>query len=87
MLSHEFEDTRSRLQATIDMLKNSSVLDRKEKHEFLENVFAIFSHSSKEPVAALSRILIESVKGFLLQSILDKDSGGPSDKIDTRNTG
>lgn len=58
-------------EATIATLKES-LLEKEEKGEFLEMMFAAISHASNEPVVTYQGIQLESVKTFFLETILDK---------------
>lgn len=56
-------------EATIDTLKES-LLDKEEKGEFLEMIFAAISHASNEPGVTYRGLKLESVKTFFLEKIL-----------------
>jgi len=60
-------------EATTDLLKESLV-DKDEKGEFLEMMFAAISHASNplDPVLTYRRLHLESVKEFFLEKMLDK---------------
>ncbi|CAN0139158.1 unnamed protein product [Ectocarpus sp. 6 AP-2014] len=58
-------------ETTIDTLKES-LLEKEEKGEFLEMMFAAISHASNEPVVTYRGLKLESVKTFFLEKILDK---------------
>lgn len=60
-------------EATIDLLKES-LMDKDEKGEFLEMMFAAISHASNplDPVLTYRRLQLESVKDFFLEKMLDK---------------
>ncbi|CAB1107435.1 unnamed protein product [Ectocarpus sp. CCAP 1310/34] len=58
---------------TIDKLRES-LLDKPEKGEFLEMIFAAISHASNkdEPVVTYHVLTLDSAKDFFLEKILDK---------------
>lgn len=60
-------------EATIDLLKES-LMDKDEKGEFLEMMFAAISYASNplDPVLTYRRLQLESVKDFFLEKMLDK---------------
>jgi len=58
-------------EATFDTLKES-LLDKDEKGEFLEMMFAMISHASNEPIVTFRCLRLESVKAFFLEKVLDE---------------
>ncbi|AAK14569.1 unnamed protein product [Ectocarpus sp. 4 AP-2014] len=67
------EDKLENAKNTIDLLKES-LMDKDEKGEFLEMMFAAISHASnpRDPVVTYRRLQLESVKHFFLEKMLDK---------------
>lgn len=52
----------------------TSLIDKPEKEEFLEIMFAAISYASNnDPIATLRGIKLDSVKDFFLKKVLDKD--------------
>lgn len=58
-------------QATADTLKDS-LLEKEERHAFLEIISAMVSHASNEPAVTYGNLKLESAKEFFLQTILGK---------------
>lgn len=58
-------------EATIGTL-TQSLLDKEEKGEFLELIFAAISHSSNDPSVTYRALKLESVKTFFLDEMLDE---------------
>lgn len=60
-------------EATISKLQES-LIDKDEKGEFLEMMFAIISHASNKdnPVVTYRILTLQSVKDFFLEKVLDK---------------
>ncbi|CAN0575368.1 unnamed protein product, partial [Ectocarpus sp. 12 AP-2014] len=67
------EDKLENAKHTIDLLKES-LMDKDQKGEFLEIMFAAISHASnpRDPVLTYRRLQLESVKDFFLEKMLDK---------------
>lgn len=58
-------------EATVDTLK-ASLSETNEKYEFLETMYAAMMHSSNEPGVTYRALKLHTVKGFYLESILDR---------------
>jgi len=58
-------------EATIETLKDS-LMEKKEKDEFLGIMFSAISHAANDPVCTWRGIKLNSVKEFFLETMLDK---------------
>ncbi|CBN80448.1 EsV-1-154 [Ectocarpus siliculosus] len=67
------EDKLENVKNTIDLLKES-LMDKDEKEEFLQMMFAIISHASnpRDPVVTYRRLRLASARDFFLEKVLDK---------------
>lgn len=57
--------------ATVTTLKHC-LLETKEKDEFLDIIFAIISHSHKQPTETFAGMKLETTKTFFLETVLNK---------------
>lgn len=59
-------------EATVDTLNGCLADGRNDKGEFLDIIFAIISHSHREPCETYAGIRRDTIKTFFLKTILDK---------------